>query len=288
MKKINYFIIFMLFGQLSLFSKIEFKVSGKAEYQGKGISQIIIHVFDITEKKINKKDQKTKTDVNGKFTFYLTNGEYSLRIERAHPTYVMKEYDLLKIKVSDKNISNILIELEKACSIVGKILFEDGTPVKGSIDIKRDHRSFARKHYDENGNFKISGVRAGENLKLVVSPDGMSETKEVEFDIAPGEVKEINVVLTKKISVQGKVFAGSENGIIKGLSIIIYGTNSGDMVTKIISTDTDSNGNFVLYNLNPGEYYIACFNDEGIPAINDFVKIILGIGEIKQIEIQLK
>jgi len=46
--------------------------------------------------------------------------------------------------------------------------------------------------------------------------------------------------------------------------------------------------NFNFYNLKPGKYYQACFNAEGNPAINDFIKIIIKNNETKQIEVQLK
>ena len=112
-----YFVLLFLFFCIYDHSEIQYKISGKVIYNGKGVSNIVIEC----ENRNIKFSSSTKTDKDGIFFMYVPNGDYILEIIDMEDSIYISSDIYKNIAVSNKNVTNVIFFLERVCKISGKI-----------------------------------------------------------------------------------------------------------------------------------------------------------------------
>lgn len=238
-KKLHFVLLFLIFCVYG-YSEILYKISGRVIYNGNGVSNIEI--------KCNNKKYKfrssAKTDKDGFFCIYIPNGNYILKVNSNEDSVYISSDIYKNITVNNKNVTNVIFYLEKACKISGKIQFNDNTPIKGAIVHAKNNRSFSRSRSDSDGNYFISGLREADNTFVMAIIPGTKVEIADNLVLNEGTILEnIDFIIQKKLSITGIVINKETKEIIKDVMVMVFdGKNN-------FPAYINENGEFYIYNL---------------------------------------
>lgn len=174
--------------------------------------------------------------------------------------------------------AEIVIELERAASVAGRVLDPDGAPVSGAhvgpeisaLNVGRmarvlEDRPGART--DGEGRFRLEGLTAGVT-SLVAQAEGWAASEPLAVDASAGQEIE-DVVLTLRVGgrLTGEVW-GEDGERLGGVSIMA--TIPGSITPN--ATNADDAGEFVFERLTPGDYQVITMGAgpaEGDPDAGD-------------------
>lgn len=285
MKHISMICLSIFFLNFIFWGSVYYKISGKVVYDGKGIDGIIIYCFNG-----NNRSKEVKTDSEGNFFFYVKNGKCSLSL-RSQKGFVVQDEERDFI-IENKNISNIIFFLEKECKISGVVKFDDNTPIKGHISVFNDRGSWTGK-IKNDGKYVISGIKASDDTTLFFEPDGVKHTRidNLVLENEGSELKDINLIIPKRLSIYGKVIDKISKEPIESFMIVIKPVEEEDQFYT--DENGDNPGEFLFYNLKSGSYYLGCVpsvvekQGEDIFYKPQEMKIYLKENEIKEIIFEL-
>ena len=180
MKKKLFYVFISLFLSQALFSEILFKVSGRVFFNGVPKKDISISLIDAVNRKTTFPENK-KTDDKGDFSFFCKNGFYLVQVDSGGG-YV-GSVNGMKIHVNNKNILNIVLILEKACSISGYIKYQDNSTIRGARVKLFNNRGIYFCETNENGMYLINNIKFSKKNKMIVSVSGFpdQENEEIVF-----------------------------------------------------------------------------------------------------------
>lgn len=195
-------------------------------------------------------DYKALTDIDGKFVFEnVVQGTYDVYAVKQNYSYKLKE-DVL---IDDSN-QTLDIELGNPGTISGQVLYKDGT-TKYGISVYVDGRAVLT---DSEGNFEISSPEG--SFELLIDEFGyerFTQTVDVESDVITDLgtlVLEKNFINPDLAVFRSKVVT-SFGLALKNAHIVLY---SSENTYKDL---TDSNGEFTIYNIVPGNYILKIVNE---------------------------
>lgn len=213
--------------------------------------------------------QRELTDAGGRFTIRgLDEGEWELRTtppgsEGGFGRMMMR--DGVSAKTGD---TDVRIVLPKDGGVKGKLAFDDGTaPSMFTVSVGfRGGSPFTSK----DGKFELSDL-APRDYKLRLRGPGF-DPKEVDVTVEEGKVADVGTVTVKKgRSIAGQVTA---NGApVAGATVRagrrLFGSGSSTEASfspfgrdRVRQTETDENGNFVLYGIGPSDIMVVAEHEE--------------------------
>ncbi|MFH1230136.1 MAG: carboxypeptidase regulatory-like domain-containing protein [Planctomycetota bacterium] len=204
------------------------------------------------------------TDNDGKFFLVgLKDGAYVIKVDARDQDYIPAESAEVTIKDAN-SVTGIVIELELGGYISGKVTDEDNKPVERiSISAYLNRTSMERGYgyTDENGQYRISGLKEASYTVEIQSGDYISQSKE-NINI---NTKDVDFILSKGGKIEGKIIDKTTGMPVveKDIYISCY-EDKGDSDTKgrrfssrsSYYANLDNDGTFTIENLKPGKYYI--------------------------------
>jgi hypothetical protein len=234
------------------YAKIEYKVSGKVVYDGKGVTGIRIGASS------TQVLRGVYTNELGEFHLYLPQGIHKLSITRQNDFLNTKKV----ITVTNKNISNVIFVLEKGCTVTGTVTCEDGSRLYGSVIVrnKRGGRRPGTGQIKENGQYIAEAIPAASDTYIMVEVFGMPLKYVEGYVLEEGQTLNIDFVYpAKKRVVYGKVLDKLTKEPVKledGLSVTIFNNKTG-LEAAGCNALLNQNGEFFIYNFAPGKYTIS-------------------------------
>ena len=192
-----------------------------------------------------------------------------------------------EVKISDKDVDDVSIELAGGASIIGSIVIEGNAAAPKSsifVDVVTDGpQSFLNmpNRVNDDGSFVVSSVPAGE-VRLDVTEavgssnyyirsitgNGLNLLNEP-LNVAEGEqVTGVQIVLgTDLATVEGRVVAASGGGNVAGAGVVLLPVDQHKWNTRSLwgFARADSEGRFSL-RLAPGEYVATAWSLANEPA----------------------
>ncbi|MCW3489275.1 carboxypeptidase regulatory-like domain-containing protein [Dethiobacter alkaliphilus] len=149
---------------------------------------------------------------------------------------------------------NLNLELNPG-AVQGEVLdAQTGLPLSDSIVRLTDRNMMLVDAVatDPNGFFRFSGLDPGLYYTLVaLAPD--FQIKMIGFEVAPGEIKTVNIPLQPNPGAIVGLITDAQTG--EGLAGAVINVFQGGMLFATISTDED--GEFLVENLPPGNYIVT-------------------------------
>ncbi len=147
-------------------------------------------------------------------------------------------------------------------SLVGNVTDADNNPVSGSTIKIYDGAGRPYRHTltDANGDYSINNLPQG-NYSTTAVKDGYLLTQNQIFVLAEQEVRNIDFVLTKQeklATIAGVIFDKDNSIQLSGALISLKDVNSDE---QIAVTTSVKDGEFVFYDLAPGNYKLVATKD---------------------------
>src|SRR5207253_7954192 len=116
---------------------------------------------------------------------------------------------------------------------------------------------------ESNGRFVIPSVRPGRYRLAISRPGYVSRTLSVA--VAPGQVEEVQALLTPTAAISGRVYGerGEPLGNIEVSASRASYPDGRRVLTAVQSTRTDDRGEYRLFWLPPGRYFVSATHEEG-------------------------
>ncbi len=214
--------------------------------------------------------QQEMTDAGGRFTIRgLEDGEYELRTtppgsEGGWGRMMMREG--VPAKTGD---TDVRIVLPRDGGVKGKVAFDDGTaPSMFTVSVGfRGGSPFSSK----DGKFELSDLPP-QSYKLQIRGPGFDPKQVPDVKVEEGKVADIGTITVKKgRSIAGQVTASGSP--VAGATVRagrrLFGSGSSTEASfspfgrdRVRQTETDENGNFVLYGIGPSDVMLVAEHEE--------------------------
>ena len=223
-----------------------------------------------------------QTDATGKYTITgLGTADYIIRFDDyGSPREYLQEYyddkqgfrsaDPVSV-TSGSDTQNIDAALTKGGSISGTVTDEaSGDPIAGiCVNVSNDDFGFyGSDRTDSNGDYKITGLRSGDYTVYFYDCTADEYLSEYYDDrsypgdsvevTAGSEIQNIDAALTKPGSISGTVTDEASGDPIAGICVQAEGASYG-------YDTTDSNGNYTITGLRPGDHTVYFYDCDGFP-----------------------
>ena len=260
-------IIIMLILTLGLSAYTSSSVKGVVvdKRTGKPIEEVKIKVFYFKRK--SKKEgfyyDKTITDKDGKFEFFLEKEGYYLLMYYPPSPYAMcnsdEEFKKNLIKVERGKRIKIIRKLERGGKLVLEVK-DKGTGERVDdveVDFARFGYEYVHYHFKvrkmEKGVFINDQLYKGRYKIAIMKESYWMKVKEFEMDY--GEEKRIKVYFNSKskTGIKGRVIC---NGSGEGLEKVKLSVGFSE-VSYFVNITTDNNGFFKIIDMPPRKYYIS-------------------------------
>lgn len=249
-QKFFFFLVLFLIvvGNNIIYPEILYKISGKVVYNGEGVSNLLIKCL----KSKGRFEKEIDSDKDGNFHFYVPNGIYALTVENSQTLVSRDPIEIITVK--DKNIKNIVIFMEKGCTISGYVKFEDNTPIKDATVFVYNKRLGDAADTDENGFYKVTPIRAFDETHVKVYPTSAYMVEPItDLSLTEGmTIENLNIIIPKNLSVSGKIIDKATKVPLSNMDITLWG-NNGLLITTM---KANQNGEFECYNFPVGKYWL--------------------------------
>lgn len=229
-------------------------------------------------------ERTARTDDEGRFELAgLAEGRYELRVD-AKPEFVP-----LVEKEVEAPAGGMTLELERAATIEGIVVADDGAPLEQLTVLARpaDPRAASASAGTpeivdrDAGRFRIDGIAPG-RVVVLARARGRIAARSTEIDLAAGEARE-GLLLTLErggLALTGRVVDRASRGGLAGATVTPL-----DAPEQATATATD--GSFSIEGLAPGQLRVAAAHPEhasqvlalvASPDRSEPVEIALGLG----------
>ncbi|MCX6583364.1 MAG: carboxypeptidase regulatory-like domain-containing protein, partial [Candidatus Aminicenantes bacterium] len=250
-------------------------ISGRVtDNSGNGIQGIYVYIYDLSESYI----PSSYTNSEGYYSFVgLPGGSYKICFRDYQQNYISEWYnDKISfdtadpvIVISGQTTPNIDAQLAPGGIISGRVTDNSGNGIQGiGVYISNSSESYISSNYtNSEGNYSVGGLPGG-SYKIHFSAYQQNYIPEwyndkVSFDTAD-PVTVISGQTTPNIDAQlsvGGIISGrvtdSLNNSIQGINVKIYDLNH----TLIVSTSTDSAGNYSIGGIPGGSFKVYYYSD---------------------------
>jgi hypothetical protein len=247
---------------------------------------------------LNTNSPYTESDEQGRWSFdEVPQGTYIVSVEAPLPRdkpVTEREWGFDKgtirgrteVKVADKDIDNLVIELTADARIIGTVTIDGNPAPKNAVAVKvvaDSLHSFlnAAAPVKDDGSFVLSSVPAGTvRLDIQERPGSAnyyvrsitgkgSDLLNEPLTVSEGEqVTGVQIVLGSDVAtVEGRVVAASGDGSVAAAGVVLLPVDQSKWTTRSLwgMTRADSEGRFSL-RLAPGEYVAAAWSLTNEPA----------------------
>ncbi|HYC91780.1 MAG TPA: carboxypeptidase regulatory-like domain-containing protein [Thermoanaerobaculia bacterium] len=148
------------------------------------------------------------------------------------------------------------VVLERAFSIAGKLVTDDGTPVSNAIAVITAGTSYRRLHVDPDGSFDFD-ADVGKELELTFESPSAAMVTRKESAGRAGERRDLGTIrLPSGLSIRGRVVDSAELPVAGARVWAVRPSAGGTVVTwaagRIVQATSDADGTFDLRGLPPG------------------------------------
>ncbi|MBU7592485.1 carboxypeptidase regulatory-like domain-containing protein [Metabacillus halosaccharovorans] len=192
------------------------------------------------------------TNVNGQYTIdQLLPGSYTLIFTA--DGYSNVTLGAIVTANGTAIVNAVLSRL--AGALMGNVQNPQGNPLSGaSVSVLQNNVFIQTALTDENGNYMITGLAPGTNYSVVISAEGFS-TFTAATTIINGQTTTLNATLTENPGNLIGIVNDSNNNPVAGANISVQlSTGSGIIIA---TTVTESNGNYFVQGLAPGNYSVV-------------------------------
>jgi len=207
----------------------------------------------------------TTTDADGRWSVKVQPGTYTALVEdpsgRLLSEYyggaIPPAYESTPVDVGEESsVSGVDGRLWAVCSIEGTVSVES-TPVAGSSVTLWSDRSYSAvgaMTSDSDGRFAFTGLdpRYGGYSLTAAPAGGYIAAGAVAAPVATGQVSRVTIPMSLPGSISGTVTDGTRGVPLQGITVNVWRSVSGDMLTP--TTVTDENGHFTISGLPTGGY----------------------------------
>ncbi|HWQ96078.1 MAG TPA: S-layer protein domain-containing protein [Candidatus Methylomirabilis sp.] len=210
------------------------------------------------------------TDINGNYVIAgLPAGNYLVGVSPLYGSNLVSNSTAVHVPMDETVTANII--LQTGGIITGRITALNGTPVANAYVYTSDP-GYGSAFTDINGNYRISGLPAGDYLISVSPPYGSDLTgNSTNVSISPGEIVTTNIILQT-----GGIIIGSVTSFNGTAVANAYVSASGPGYG---STSTDINGNYRISGLPAGDYSVYAYPPYGSDLAGNSTNISVRSGE---------
>jgi hypothetical protein len=248
------FIIFLLIGAFWCnASPLEYNVQGKIVYKGKGVPGLKIGVYCLSEQGTQNLKINPLSGQDGSFAINLAKGEYEIMILGSE-IYLTSPRNK-KVIITDHDVKNIIIEVEKLCTISGTVTHVNELEISGSVVVQNPWHPLRNYTHIEGGRYKLEKILAHKDTSVTFIIEGIfNRIKRNVPLIEDGIIKE-GVNLTVQPSFKIKFIIEAPNIKVDGIDRIRLYYEEEGIADEIDRRCTPGNS-IVIANLKRGKYYI--------------------------------
>jgi S-layer protein (TIGR01567 family) len=188
------------------------------------------------------------TDINGNYTMSgLPAGNYFVSVSPPYGSNLISNSTIVHVYMGETVTANII--LQTGGIITGSVTAFNGNPVANAY-VYASGPGYGSTSTDNNGNYTISGLPAGNYFVSVILPYGSNLiSNSTIVHVSTDETVTANIILQTGGIITGSVTAFNGNPVANAY---VYASGPG-----YGSTSTDNNGNYTISGLPAGNYFVS-------------------------------